>query len=81
MSEIGREFQTVGPKTEKDLVLKVSREKRGVKRAQRPRQRVWMKKARRTWRRTVPTDTLKTETSYFVLDPSFYLKSVDSSEQ
>ena len=29
-SEIGSEFQTVGPKTEKDLFPKVSREKRGT---------------------------------------------------
>ena len=47
LRDIGREFQTLGPKTEKDLVLKASREKPGVKRAQRLRGRVWLKKARR----------------------------------
>ena len=52
LGDIGREFQTAGPKTEKDLVLKASREKRGVKRAQRHRGGVWMKKAR-TGRRSV----------------------------
>ena len=30
LSDSGSEFQTVGPKTEKDLLPKVSREKRGT---------------------------------------------------
>ena len=54
---------------------------RGVKRAQRPRAIVWMKKARNRWWHTVLTDTLKTETSNFALNPSLHWKPVECSEQ
>ena len=48
----GTGFKIVGPKTETDLFPKVSREKRGtvsrevLKRAQRPREIVWMQRVR-----------------------------------
>ena len=40
-----------------------------------------MKKVRNIWRHAVLTDTLKTETSNFVLNPSVYRKPVECSEQ
>ena len=43
LSDKGREFQTVGSKTENDLLPKVSRQKQVL----RSRRLVWMKKARR----------------------------------
>ena len=83
----GSEFQTVGPKTEKDLLPKVSREKREnvsnevFKRTQRPRGTVWTKKARNIRWHTVLIDTLKAETSNFVLNPSLHWKPVECSQQ
>ena len=61
----------MGPKTEKDLFPKVSREKRGtvsrgVKRVQQPRGTVWMKKVRNTRWHTVLTDTLKTDKQFCI---------------
>ena len=39
LRDSGSEFQTVGPKTEKDLLPKVSREKRGTVSNEVPRER------------------------------------------
>ena len=36
---------------------------------------------RKIWRHAVVTDTMKTETSYFVLDPSLHWKPAKCSEQ
>ena len=83
----GSEFQTVGPKTEKDLFPKSLKRKarncqqRGVKRAQRPRETVLMKKIRNIKWHSVLIDTLKTETSNFVLNPSLQWQPVERSEQ
>ena len=70
-------FRTVGPKAEKDLFSKVSREKRGpvsrcVKRAESPRGIAWTKKVRNIWYYTVLTDTLIEEPSNFVLNPRIH---------
>ena len=78
------EFQTVDPK-QKDLFPAVSKERncqqRGVKRAHRPRGTGWMKKVRSIRYHTVLVDTLKTETSNFVLDPSPHWKPVECFER
>ena len=71
---------------ERDFPKGVKREARncqqlGVKKAQRPRGTVWMKKVRNIRWHTVLIDTLKTETSNFVLDPSLHWKSMECSEQ
>ena len=63
----------LGPKTERSFAKGLKREARncqqgGVKRARRPRGTVWMK-VRNVRGHTVLTDTLKTETSNFVLNP------------
>ena len=77
----------MGPKTEKDLFAKgLKREarncqQRGVQRAQRPRGTVWMKTVGNLRWHTVLVDTLQTETSNFVLDPSLHWKLVPCSEQ
>ena len=87
LRDSGSEFQTLGPKTEKDVLPKgLKREarncqQRGVKRAQRPRGTIWMKKVRNVRWHIVPINRLKTETSNFVLNPSLYWKSVNCSEQ
>ena len=52
-----------------------------VKRAQRPRGTVWMKKVRNKRWHTVLIDTLKTETSNFVLNPSLHWKPVECSQR
>ena len=79
-------FQTVGPKKEKSVTKGLKREarssqQRGVTRAQRPKGTVWMKKVRNIGWHIVLIDTLKTETSNFVLDPSLHWKPVECSEQ
>ena len=56
-------------------------QQRGVKRVQRPRETVRMKKIRNIRWNTVLIDTLKTETSDFVLNPSLHWKLVECSEQ
>ena len=72
----------MGPKTEKDLFPKKrGTVSRGVKRAKRPRGTVWMKNVRNIRRHIVLIDTLKTETSNFVLNPSLHWKSVECCEQ
>ena len=82
LRDSGSEFQTVGPKTEKDLFQKVSREKRGTVSSElRPRGTVWMKKVRNIRWHTVLTETLKTEINNFVLNPSIPWKPVECSEQ
>ena len=81
LRDSGSKFLTVGPKTEKDLFPKVSREQSGVKRVQRPRGTVWMKKVRNIRWRTVLIVTPKTETSNIVLNPSLHWKPVECSEQ
>ena len=76
----------VGPKTERSFPKGLKREarncqQRGVKRAQRPRWTVWMKKVRNLRWHTALIDTLKTETSNFVLNPRLHWKPVECSEQ
>ena len=72
----------MGPKTEKDLRPKASRQKqRGVKRAQRSRWLVWMKKVRKVRWHGVVKETLKALASNFVLDPRFNWKPVECSKQ
>ena len=72
----------MGAKTEKDFFAKDLKRKArncqqgGVKRAQRPKGTVWMKKVRNIRWHTVLVDTLKTETSNFVLNPSLQWKPV-----
>ena len=71
----------MGPKTEKDLLPKVSREKRGTVSNEVSRGTVWMKKVRNILRwHTVLIDTLKTGTSNFVLNPSLHWKPVECSQ-
>ena len=55
-------------------------QQRGVKTALRPRGIVWMKKVRNIWWHTVLIDTLKTETSNFVLNSGLHWKPVECSE-
>ena len=55
-------------------------QQRGVKRAQHSRGTVWMKVRNIRWH-TVLIDTLKTEISNFVLNPSLHWKPVECSEQ
>ena len=87
LRDSGREFQTVGPKTEKGSFPKgLKREARncqqsGVKRAQRPRGIVWMKRVRNLWWYIVLIGTLKTKTINFVLNPSLHWKPVECSGQ
>ena len=77
----------MGPKTEKYLNPKgLKREarncqQRGVKTAQHPRGTIWMKKVRNIRWHTFLIDTLKTETSNFLLNPSLHWKPVECSEQ
>ena len=79
----------MGPKSEKDIFFSKGLERearscqqRGVKRAQHPRRIEWMQKVRNIiWRHAVLIDTLKTETSNFVLNPSLHWKPVGCSEQ
>ena len=77
----------MGPKTEKDLFPKVSRERIEELSAERcqesaaSRGTAWMKKVRNRRWHTVLIDTLKTETSNFVLNPSLHWKPAKSSEQ
>ena len=52
-----------------------------TKRAQRPRGTVWKKKVRNIRWHIVLIDSLKTETSNFVLNPSPHWKPVECSEQ
>ena len=67
----GREFQTVGQKTDKELIPKgLKREARNcqqrcVKTAVRPKGPVWMKKVRNIWWHTGLIDTLKSEKKQF----------------
>ena len=77
LRDSGREFQTVGPKTEKER----SKGQRGVKRAQRPKGTVWMQKVRNIWWHAALIDTLKAETNIFALNPSLHCKPVECSEQ
>ena len=58
-------------------------QQKGVKRVQCPRGTVWTKKVRNIWWNTDLIDTLKTETSNFVLNPSlnWNWKPVECSEQ
>ena len=56
-------------------------QQRCVKRAQRPKGIEWMKKVRNIWWHTVVIDTLKTETSNFVMNPSLLWKPVECSKQ
>ena len=86
LKDSGSEFQTVGPKTERSFPKGLKREvrncqQRGVKRAQRPRGTIWMKKVRDIRWHTVLIDTLKTEISNFVLNPSLHWKPVECSQQ
>ena len=67
----GREFQTVGPKTEKDLLPKVSRQKRGTENRDVSRWMIRMKKVRKVRWHGVLRETLKAQASNFVLDPHF----------
>ena len=87
LRDSGSEFQAVSPKTEEDpfpTVLKREArncQQKGVKRAQRPRGAVWMKKVRNIRWHTVLIDTLKTETSNFALNLSLHWKPMKCSEQ
>ena len=73
LRDSGSGLQAVGPKTERFFTKGLKGEARNcqqlaVKRAQRPRETVWMKKVRNIRWHTVLIDTLKT--SNFVLNPS-----------
>ena len=64
LRDSGSEFQTVGPKTERSFAKGLKREARNcqqgdVKRVQRPRGTVWMKKVRNIRWHTFLIDTLK----------------------
>ena len=85
LRDSGSEFQTEGPKTEKNFSQGLKREAKngqqtGVKKAQCHRGTVWMEVGYIRWH-TVLIDTLKTETSNFVLNPSFHWKPVECFEQ
>ena len=77
----------MGPKTENDILPKVCRQKRGtekqrgVKRAQRSRWLVWMKKVRNVRWHGVVREALKAQASNLVLDPRFNWKPVQRFKQ